>query len=304
MRLMHLASSTRPGRHCWIVVTLCFVVGTGGSWAHGDLDERIEALSRVVAESPQRAEVWLQRADLRRQHGEFSEALADTQKALQLQPDWPPALLQTARILLDQQQYVLALEAANACLTRDPGNADALVIRARSHTHLADTNAAIGELSAALVETQHPTPDLYLERARLQAGLGRFSDAVDGLDEGMARLGETPSLAYPAFEYEREAGDFGAALARLEKLGHFMRRETFLTLKGEVLLEAGRGPEATKVFLEALEVLTNAASMAARSTPRQREALKARLSAGLEKAAQPAAAPQEGLLPIPPIPQM
>lgn len=215
----------------WLILCPVFAL------AHGDLDQRIQGLSLELAKDATQAELWLKRASLYRQHGELAAALSDVREALQLKPDWPAAQLQLARILLDLQRHAPARVAADVCLARDPGNPDALVIRSRCYTHLGDTNAAISDLSAVLAGGDRPQPDLYLERAHLQVAQGLWMDAVNGLDEGMERLGKTPSLAFPALDYECKAGEFEAALARLEELQRFMSREQYLTQKAR--LQAG-----------------------------------------------------------------
>jgi len=228
----------------------------------------------------------LERASLHRQHGDLAEALADTEEALRLHPDWPPVLQQQARILVDQHDYPSALSAADSCLQLDPDNADARVIRARCQAALGDTNAAIHDLDQVLAGPERPLPDLYLERARWQAGLGDLKGAVQGLDAGMTRLGSTPSLALTAFGYERQSGDFDAALHRLETLQRFLPHETCLTIKGEVLVEAGRVSEAKAAFSEALRCLADSGSTSFRWPPQQVERLKTRALAGLENAAE------------------
>lgn len=268
------------------LVSVCLVAGTRSALAHGDAHERIEVLSQALDEHPDWAELWLQRADLRRLHGELSAALVDANEALRLRPSWPPALLQRARVLLARQQYGSANAAADACLERAPDNSDARVVLARCHAALGDTNAAIDALNVVLSGKATPLPDLYLERARWQAGLGDVRGAVQGLDAGMQRLGQTPSLALPALAYERQAGDFEAALDRLETLQRYIPYETYLAMKGEVLMEAGQVSEAKEVFGEALSRLTNSVSLSSRETPQEVERLKARFLAGLESATE------------------
>jgi tetratricopeptide (TPR) repeat protein len=225
----------------WLVLFPAF------AQAHGELEERIEGVSVELTKDPTRAELWLKRADLRRQHGELAAALSDVDETLRLKPDWPAAELQRARILLDLQKHAQARAAADACLAREPENPDALVIRSRCHTQLGETNAAISDLSVVLTGEHRPQPDLYLERARLQAAQGSWKDAVKGLDEGMARLGETPSLAFPALEYERKAGEFESALARLQKFQRFMPPERVRELEVQLLADIEKSGQSTTV---------------------------------------------------------
>lgn len=250
--------------------------------AHGDLHERIAAISAQILTNQASPELWLQRADLHRQHSEFDAAQTDLDHAAQLKPGWAGAALQQARISFDRENFSDCERAATGCLTLEPGNADALVLRGRSLVQLKQFARAIADYDAVLTRTNsaRPLPDLFLERARAQAALGKFDDAVHGLDDAMRQLGETPSFALPAIEYERQRGAFEAALARLERAGKFFDRESFLALRGEVLLQAGRRAEAAENFSTALATLENFSSERRAQLP----ALEARLRAGLKQA--------------------
>ena len=249
--------------------------------AHGDLDARIETLTRQIEQEPRNANLRLQRADTLRHHREFPAALADVTEAEKLQAEQPAVDLQRARIWFDAEQFPQAVRAASACLTRAVTNAEPLVIRARSRARLGQLAEAVKDFSSALAHASAPLPDLYLERAECQAALGRLADAVRGLDEGLTRLGQSPSLAFPAMDYERRQGAFTAALARLEQARPFYDRESFLALRGEILLQAGRPAEAARDFQTALDSVEKF-SPARRESPPAQE-LATRLRDGLKR---------------------
>jgi tetratricopeptide (TPR) repeat protein len=126
-------------------------------------------------------------------------------------------------------------------------------VRARCRVLLKESPAAVEDFSAAIAKLPAPMPDLILERARLQAALGRLDDAVAGIDEGLRRLGEIPSLQLPAIEYERQRGDFTGALARVDRLvARYPRKEPWLALQAEVLEQADRLAEARATFREVI----------------------------------------------------
>jgi len=186
------------------------------------LDLRLQAVSRQLSTNATDAALWLERADLHRQHRDFLAALTDLTTAEQLRPRWAPVALQRARVLADAGQLAGAIQAASACLTLDEGNADARVIRARCCAELGQLTAAIADMDLVLAAPVRPLPDLYLERARWQSAAGKPAAAVQGLDAGLARLGRTPSLLLPAIEYAQQADDIAGALARLEQARRFM----------------------------------------------------------------------------------
>ncbi len=255
--------------------------------AHGDLHERIETLTRQITLHPDDAKLWLQRADLRRQHEEFDAALTDLERAGKVKPGWPLVPLQQARIYFDLRRFAKCERAATACLALDPVNADALVLRARSRVHLKKSEDAIADYNAVLTRTNsdRPLPDLFVERARAQAALGQFDEALRGLDEGLKQLGETPSFVLPAIEYERARGNFGAALVRLNSAKRFMSHEGYLAISGEILLQAGHRTEARDAFERALTSLEQLPSER-RALPQTVE-LEKRLQAGRAKANVP-----------------
>ncbi len=252
--------------------------------AHGDLHDRIETLTQQITAHPSNPELWLQRADLRRQHEEFDAALTDLERAGKLKPGWPPVPLQQARIYFDMRRFAKCERAATACLTLDPVNADALVLRARSRVQLKKPEDAVADYNAVLNRTNsaRPLPDLFVERARAQAALGRFGEALRGLDDGIKQLGETPSFVLPAIEYERARGNFDAALVRLACAQKFMSHEGYLATQGEILLQAGRRAEAKEVFERGLVSLEKLPPE--RRTLPQTVELEKRLRTGRSKA--------------------
>ena len=206
--------------------------------AHGDLDVRIATLTAQLAQNPTNALLWLQSADLHRQHGETTAALAEINQANKLKPHWAATELQLARIRWDEKNFRATIAAATACLAIEPAAPDALVLRARSHAALGQLTNAVTDLDAVFATAAVPLPDLYLERARWQATLGKLDDALRGLDDGMKRLGHTPSLALPAIDFERQRGTFTAALERLDKARNFFDAKSFARLREEILAQA------------------------------------------------------------------
>lgn len=226
--------------------------------AHDDLHERIAQLSAQIAGQPGNARLFLQRADLRRQHGEYAGALADLADAARLKPDAGVILLAKARVFSDAGQTTNALQAADELLAVETNCAEGHVLRARCRVKLNQAKGAVEDYTAALNQIPSPEPDLYLERAHVQAALGQLSNASKGLDEGMARLGNIPALELPAIEFDRQRADFDAALTRVDVLmTNTSLKETWLVLRGEVLAQASRLEEAKLALEQALAGIDN-----------------------------------------------
>ncbi|MEI6971844.1 MAG: hypothetical protein WCL44_10045 [bacterium] len=233
-----------------LTIVLTLVAGAGpvpGAGAHGDLRERIDAVTGQILSNTATPELWLQRADLNRQRGDYGAAHSDLDHVFQLRPDWPAACLQRARIGFDSGHFAECEQAASDCLKLDGTSADAFVLRARSLVHLGKPALAVADYDAVLNVTNSaaPLPDLYLERAAALGEMARWEEAIAGLDAGLKRLGSTPSLALPAIEYERRRGAFDSALARLERCRGFFSKASFDKLKAEILLERNQSGQAS-----------------------------------------------------------
>src|ERR1043165_4598850 len=97
-------------------ILLLLLTVTSRLAAHGDLHERIEAVTQKILTNPSDPDFLLQRADLHRQHEEFDAALTDLEKAEQLKPNWVLVPLQRARIHFDLGKFSRAETAASNCL--------------------------------------------------------------------------------------------------------------------------------------------------------------------------------------------
>jgi tetratricopeptide (TPR) repeat protein len=225
----------------------CVLLSAMIASAHGDLAQRVDWLDHELEHAPDAVQHRLERASLRRQQGHLEMALTDVATVLAVRPAWSPAMMELARVHFQQGHDAACVEAVSQCLAQDPDAADALVLRARAYARLCKNASAISDLSRALADTQLPLPDLYLERARLQAEQGDLRGAIDGLDAGMRRLGKIPSLGFTALDYVRRAGDPAAALDRLDNLKNLMSTKSYEAMRTQLLREAGHAAEREPV---------------------------------------------------------
>jgi tetratricopeptide (TPR) repeat protein len=240
---------------------LWLVAGPVAVRGHSDLDEQVAELTARIKMEPAKAELLLRRSEAHRWHAEFGLALVDVEAAAQLQPGWAKVSLVRALTYHAAGQPAEAMAAVQELLKLEPAHADGLLLRARCHLKLGQPVNAAADYSAALVAFAAPSPDLFVERARMQASLGRLGEAVKGLDEGLARLGSVPALQQLAIEYERQQTDFDGALARVEKLmAQAPVKEPGLVLKAEVLEQAGRLKEARETYRQVTEGRIDSAS--------------------------------------------
>lgn len=215
-------------------------LGAGVAFGHGDVHDRIAGVNQQIATAPADAQLYLQRAELFRQHADWQAALADCDQAQPLDPAVDVALLR-GRILLEAGRPADALPVLDGYVSRHPQHTQAWVCRARVLTYIGRHDAAIADYREALQRSPQPEPDLVLECANALVALGKSAEAVTVLDAGLTKLGELPSLALRALDIEVATGKIEAALARVETMRqHAPRPEPWMAKRASVLAQAGR----------------------------------------------------------------
>ena len=241
-----------------VAIVLALALGAVAS-GHDLVGGQIERLTRSIAERPDAAALYLERAQLFRMNGEPQRAEDDLRTVERLAPGSPAASLCRAALLDDAGRELAARELLDGLLARQPRFAEARILRAGVLTRLDLIEAAVADYDTAIRDVRHPSPDLYLARARLVAEGGGAQDlrlALGALDDGIARCGAVVSLEDLAIDLEVRRGAFDVALARLARLEALApRRETLLARRGAILHAAGREVEAWVAYSAALDSL-------------------------------------------------
>jgi tetratricopeptide (TPR) repeat protein len=222
---------------------------------HGAFSDRVDPVNRQIDAQPQQPEHYLRRAVLHRTRGDWTAALADLDRAAQLDPSRHEVDYQRGRVLLDANRAGEAELALRRFLAQEPDHSAARACRARALMRIGRALEAAEEFSRAIAERPTPVPDDYLDRARALAGAGdaHLEQAVRGLDEGIDRVGSVATFELLAMELELKVGHFDAALARLDRVSaHSPRQESWLARRAEIYQRAGRREEACEAFRSAL----------------------------------------------------
>ncbi len=261
----------------------------GKAVAHGDLHDQIQAVAKQIETDPGNAALYLKRGELHRAHREWDAAQADYDRALELSPGLEIVDIARGKMFLEAGWPLSAEAALNRFLSRHTNHAEALIVRARTRAKLGSHLAAAADYTGAIAQERQPGPELFIERAQalIAAGKPHYDDALQGLDEGVRRLGPLVTLQLYAIDLEVKQGRIDQALARLDQLAaKSPRKETWLARRGEILLEAGRTHEAHAAFQAALKAM-NSLPPSRRRVPAMIE-LEKRLMLALETIRQAA----------------
>ena len=225
-------------------------VALPAAFAHGDLHDAIDAVSRVIAESPSDAALILRRAELHRLHQNWPAAKADYDQARKLRPDMEIVTFGLAQMRLAQDREKDALKLLDEFLAKRPEHAGGRALRADILEKRGDWRKADADLAAAVASS--PEPHYATARALLLERHGRPKAAALCLDEASRARGRVPVLEHHALEIEERAGLTDAALRRLDHLiACEPRPDIWLARQARLFEKAGRAEEARDAWQRA-----------------------------------------------------
>ena len=228
--------------------------------ALGQADEREEivTLTEQIRKDPNNSALYRRRGDLNRTVQNWDAAHSDYEQAWTLDSKIDDIDFLKGRLFLEANWPTSAKVALDRFLAKHKNHVEALTARARALSKLGLTAASTADYSRALEFAPQAQPELYIERAQTLAAAGpeSLNDAVQGLDEGLKKLGPVVTLQLAAIELEVRQKHYDAALTRIDAAAATTpRKETWLARKGEILRQAGRTAEAREAYRAALQAL-------------------------------------------------
>jgi tetratricopeptide (TPR) repeat protein len=220
--------------------------------AHPEIEAGLARLNSALAAEPRNAELLLERGELYARHEEWLHAEANYLAAAEITPRHAGIARARGALALAQNRPAEALPLLDQARALDPQDPSTRILRARALRKLERNDEAGTEYDHVLGQLRSPSPSLVLERAALLAP----ADALKVLNDAISRLGPVPALELRALALEEALGRIDAALARLDRLtAAAERKETWFRRRGDVLLRAGRPPEARTAYAAALAAL-------------------------------------------------
>jgi tetratricopeptide (TPR) repeat protein len=232
---------------------------------HGPIDDTLRRTTRDLAERPLDANLWLQRAELHRVHGDVEAAAKDLERASALAPEQLELDYHRGRQLLDRNEFELAEKAFARFLQKVPDHVAGHSLHAEALLGIGRRREAADALARAI--SIRPSSGLYLARARTLADAGEAEMALRTLDRAAETLGPVPSLGHYAIDLELAESRFDAALNRLDRLhAGATRRDSWLMERATILERAGRSEQAHASYTAVLAVISDLPS-SRRSAP-------------------------------------
>jgi tetratricopeptide (TPR) repeat protein len=225
----------------WLGAVIVALAATAAA-AHPGLHHDIAAASAAIEKEPGRADLYVDRAFLLRLDEELDAALADLDRARDLDAT-------NLRVAAERGMTLSALgrdKEAEVELTRfvsHGGTAPTFAERAKVRERLGRKREAVADLASAIA--LRPDIELYVARGELQESLGDLAGAADGYRDGRAKLGEAVALDLALIRVETGRKRYASALELIEEqLGRAPVKTDWYLRRAEVLAAAGRTKEA------------------------------------------------------------
>lgn len=247
-----------------LAVLLGVALGGTAATAGMGLPQRLSLLSERIESAPSDPALYLRRALILADLGEFQRAFADVERAARLGPvtdvGWVRSILLHRLGQLDQ-----ALPPLNDFLRAHPEHTAALRFRARLLSEAGEQAAALADYRRYLDLHPRPEPGDVLAVAQLmtvladrgEAGLS-IDDVLAFLDAQIAALGRAPTLQRHALAIEQDRCRAAPTLARLQALPEVARDAPHWHLavaEQQLLLDR---PEAAQAALDAAQARLSA----------------------------------------------
>lgn len=148
---------------------------------HPDIEKALELYTKAIENSPEKAKVYIDRANAYIANRQFPEALTDFNKALELEPKNTESLLQRGSHFLRLKQEDKAILDFTEALDVDPHFTKALIYRGITHFKNERFQPALDDFQRLL--KKDPTfADLHLSMAQCYHGLQENEKAQQHLE--------------------------------------------------------------------------------------------------------------------------
>ncbi len=154
-----------------------------------DIDARFVSCSQLIARGKRETKsnqiaAYISRASAYRAKGDYDRALADLDKALQLDPKSAPALLERASIYHVKGEFGRAIADYDRALKLDKDSAAALSGRARAYRGKGDLEKALADFDEA-VRLDPKSASTHVDRGAIYQAQGDFDRAIVDYDRAI-----------------------------------------------------------------------------------------------------------------------
>ncbi len=172
----------------YLTVVLAILCHLGFSQV-ANKDSALIAMEEAIKSNPQKADLYIERANMKRNAGDNAGALTDYFKAIELEPNNSRAYIEYARLNVSQNNMQAAVFALNKAIEVDPKNPQAYVELSKLNFRQRQINDALNNAGKA-IELDANNFDAYIARADVYSMMNKNVDALADYNKAIA-LGKT-----------------------------------------------------------------------------------------------------------------
>lgn len=225
------------------------------SKGHDSAEVAITRVTIEIVAHPNDAALYLKRARLRLEQGQWKACLADLDRPGLAAPSDPEFMKLRGRALAAGRLWAEAKSVFGTHLKAHPRDTPIWIELAHVHDALGEKIEAAADYERAIRLMPHPEPDHYIECSDLLVQAGKADEALALLD----RAPLLPVIAGRTITIELDLGRHDSALRRTDALLAVSRiQEPLLARRASILAQAGRRDEsrlAWKTLIERINQL-------------------------------------------------
>jgi tetratricopeptide (TPR) repeat protein len=224
----------------------------------GQFDSAMDDLERAIKLEPDNFRAYFERACLYEKRNQFEQAIQDFSKSYELEPSYSNSLYKRGLIHKKMGNLELALEDMTQVLQISPKHPDPLKVRAKIYEKIQDYRRAIEDYTS-LIELKHGTPVIYISRGFSWSMLGDKDKAMNDFKEAI-KLDPKNALGHlNCGAIYLKKGQPQAALLSFDRaiLHSSQERAIFYYSRGEALRHLRRYKQAIQDFDKAVLLRPN-----------------------------------------------
>ncbi len=202
------------------IILLVWACCSSFCYGHGSVHQVIQGLDAKLAQHPDKAELYLQRAEFLLKDGNSRAARKDLEQVARLAPRMEKRLLLSAMVHASEKRFNAAESELGEYIRLRPNDAQGYVVRSQLMEKLGKRKQAEADVKAAIRRHRAPLP-LFHKLIQLQLRRKAFADVLKTYDQAEKTLGTVPALlaskATTLAKYGKPA-EAAKVYARLRKL--------------------------------------------------------------------------------------
>lgn len=240
-----------------ISVFILFIGFSVSIYGHGEIHERIDIVSKEIIGSPNDPMLYIKRASLYLDDGDFDETILDIERAKLLAgEDYPPAMMTYASMCYKMGTYEIALRHIDNFLSNEEGHVLGMLTKAKILRELDNNKAAAEYYRLAIEKTTTHLPENFLDLINVLIEDEEFETAFEVYEAAENKFGRLLVMDLKAMEIAKASNDYTKLFGILDEIIESQpRKERWYFQKAEIFIEIKEYEQAQNQLTLALESL-------------------------------------------------